>query len=90
LNTDFEKLWLNAPIGVVSLGDVEGSFDRFDEVARAHASFYATRADWRLDLSILSRFSKRMWQRALDKGKEELTVPIPEPVPESSRITIRS
>ena len=90
LNTDFEKLWLNAPLGLVSLGDVEGSFDRFDEVARAHAAFYASRADWRLDLSILSRFVKRMGQRALDKGKEELTVPIPEPVPESSRITIRS
>jgi hypothetical protein len=90
LNSDFERLWLNAPLGLVSLGDVEGSFDRFDEAARAHAAFYATRADWRLDLSILSRFVKRMWQRALDKGKEELTVPIPEPVPESSRITIRS
>lgn len=90
LATDFDKLWLNAPIGLVSLGDVEGSFDRFDEVARAHAAFYATRADWRMDVSILTRFVKRMWQRALDKGKEELTAPIPEPVPESSRITIQS
>ncbi len=90
LTTDFEKLWLNAPIGVMSLADVEGAFDRFDEQARAHAAFYATRSDWRLDLSILTRFVKGMWRRALDKGKEELTVPLPEPVPESSRITIQS
>ena len=90
LATDFEKLWLNAPVGLVSLADVEGAFDRFDEQARAHAAFYATRADWRLDASILTRFVERMCRRALDKGKEELTAPIPEPVPESSRITIQS
>jgi hypothetical protein len=89
LTTEFEKLWLNAPIGLVSLADVEGAFDRFDEQARAHAAFYATGADWRLDLSILTRFAQGMWRRALDKGKEELTA-IPEPVPESSRITIQS
>ncbi|HKQ39049.1 MAG TPA: sugar transferase [Verrucomicrobiae bacterium] len=86
LTSDFEKLWLNAPVGVVSLADVEGAFDKFDEQARAHAAFYATRADWRLDLQIMARFVTRMWQRA----KEELTAPIPEPVPESKRITIRS
>jgi carbonic anhydrase/acetyltransferase-like protein (isoleucine patch superfamily) len=90
LTTDFEKLWLNAPIGLVSLADVEGAFDRFDEQARAHAAFYAARADRRLDGSILARFSQRMWRRALDKGKEELAAPITEPVPESSRITIQS
>jgi len=90
LTTDFEKLWLNAPIGLVSLADVEGAFDHFDEQARAHAAFYATRADWRLDLSILTRFVQRMWRRALDKGKEELTSPIAEPVPERSRINIQS
>jgi hypothetical protein len=90
LTTDFEELWLNAPVGLVSLADVEGAFDRFDEVARAHAAFYATRADWRLDTSILARFVQRMWRRALDKGKEELTTPITEPVPERSRITIQS
>jgi len=90
LTTDFEKLWLNAPVGLVSLADVEGAFDRFDEQARAHAAFYATRADWRLNASILVRFSQRMWRRALDKGKEELAAPITEPVPESSRITIQS
>jgi hypothetical protein len=90
LATDFEKLWLNAPVGLVSLADVEGAFDRFDELARAHAAFYATRADWRLRLSILTRFAQSMWRRALDKGKEELAAPITEPVPESSRITLRS
>lgn len=89
LTTDFEKLWFHAPIGLVSLADVEGAFDRFDETARAHASFYTTRADWRLNASILTRFAQRMWRRALDKGREELAAPIAEPVPESSRITVR-
>ena len=90
LTTDFEKLWLNAPIGLMSLADVEGAFDHFDEQARAHAAFYATRADWKLNASIFARFAQGMWRRALDKGKEELTAPMPEPVPESSRITIQS
>ena len=89
LKNDFEKLWLNAPIGFVSLADVEFCFDRFDEQARAHASFYATCRDWRLDASILTRFVRLLARRALDKGKEELTVPVPAPVPESSRITIQ-
>lgn len=89
LTTDFEKLWFHAPIGLVSLADVEGSLDRFDEQALAHAAFYATRADWRLDASILTRFVQCMWRRAVVKGKEELATPLTEPVPESSRITIR-
>lgn len=89
LKNDFEKLWLNAPIGFVSLADVELCFDRFDEQARAHSSFYATCRDWRLDLSILTRFADLLWRRALDKSKEELTAPVPAPVPESSRITLQ-
>ena len=89
LKNDFEKLWLSAPIGFVSLADVELCFDRFDEQARAHASFYATCKDWRLNCSILTRFAHLLWRRALDKSKEELTTPVPAPVPESSRITIQ-
>lgn len=89
LKTDFDKLWLHAPIGLVSLADVEGAFDCFDEQARAHASLYSTRADWRMDASILTRFAATFWRRALDKGKEELAAPIGQPVPESSRITVR-
>ena len=90
LKNDFEKLWLHAPIGFVSLADAEFCFDRFDEAARAHSSFYATCRDWRLDFSILTRFAHLLARRALDKGKEELSTPVPAPVPESSSITIRS
>jgi len=89
LKTDFDKLWLHAPIGFVSLADVEQCFDRFDEQACAHSTYYAITADWRLDLSILTRFTKLLWRRALDKGKEELVSPVPTPVPESGRITIQ-
>jgi hypothetical protein len=55
LTTDFERLWLSAPIGLVSLADAEGCVDSFEEEARAHASFYAAQSDWRLKLSILRR-----------------------------------
>ena len=89
LKTDFEKLWLNAPLGFVSLADAEFCFDRFDEQSRAHSAFYATCRDWRLDYSILTRFAHLLWRRALDKSKEELTTPVPAPVPESSRVTIQ-
>ena len=88
LKTDFDKLWLQAPLGFVSLADVEQCFDRFDEQARAHASYYATAANRRLNFSILTRFVNLLWRRALDKGREELASPVPAPVPESSRITI--
>jgi hypothetical protein len=55
LENEFDRLWLAAPIGLVSLADAEGVVDNFTEDARACASFYAVRASWRLDLSILAR-----------------------------------
>jgi hypothetical protein len=55
LANDFERLWLAAPVGLISLADVEACEDRFDDEARAHASFYAAQAGWRSDLSILWR-----------------------------------
>jgi len=54
LSNDFERLWLNAPIGLVSLADVRGCLDSLSDESRAHASFYAVQNNWRLDLSILS------------------------------------
>src|SRR5688572_9142723 len=50
LNNDFERLWLDAPVGFFSLGDVWGWMDSFSEEARAHASFYAAQRSWKLDL----------------------------------------
>jgi hypothetical protein len=55
LASDFERLWLEAPVGLFSLADAEACEDPLGDEARAHASFYAARAHWRLDLSILVR-----------------------------------
>ena len=55
LESEFDRLWLAAPIGLISLADAEGVAGAFTDEARACASFYAVRADWRLDLSILAR-----------------------------------
>jgi hypothetical protein len=55
LTSDFERLWLSAPIGFISLADAERCPEAFSEEAQAHASFYAVQANWRLDLAILKR-----------------------------------
>jgi hypothetical protein len=55
LTGEFEQLWLAAPVGLVSLGDVEGCAESFDDEARAHASFYAAQAGRQLDRQILRR-----------------------------------
>jgi hypothetical protein len=55
LRNDFERLWLHAPVGLVSLADVRGWVDSFSDEARAHSAFYAVQRDWRLDVHILWR-----------------------------------
>jgi hypothetical protein len=55
LANDFERLWLTAPLGLISLADAEGCADYFKVQTRAHSSFYATQANLRLDWSIISR-----------------------------------
>ncbi|MDB6122120.1 MAG: hypothetical protein JWQ71_1113 [Pedosphaera sp.] len=55
LTNDFERLWLAAPIGLISLAHAEGAVDRFSDQTRACASFYAVRANWKMDISILAR-----------------------------------
>ena len=55
LANEFDRLWLAAPIGLVSLADALGCVERFNDEARSHASFYAAQANWRLDVSILAR-----------------------------------
>jgi hypothetical protein len=59
LTTDFERLWLAAPIGLISLADAEACADPLGDEARAHASYYAVRGHWRLDLAILARVITR-------------------------------
>jgi hypothetical protein len=53
LETEFEQLWLSAPVGLVSLSDVLGCGDRFDDDARAHSSFYAAHANRQIDRKVL-------------------------------------
>lgn len=53
LETEFEQLWLAAPVGFVALADTFGGGEKFDDETRAHASFYAVRADGRLDRAVL-------------------------------------
>jgi hypothetical protein len=55
LNNDFEKLWLAAPLGLISLADTESGKRYFDDEARAHASYYAAQASLRLDWVIFLR-----------------------------------
>jgi hypothetical protein len=55
LGNDFERLWLAAPVGIVSLADAHGCMDEFNEETCAHASFYAVNANARLDWFVLSR-----------------------------------
>jgi len=52
LANDFERLWLAAPIGLLSLADAEGCLEPFSDEARAHASYYAAEKSWRLDGAI--------------------------------------
>jgi hypothetical protein len=55
LSNDFQRLWLAAPLGLISLADVEGCAEVVSDETCAHASYYAVRHDWRLDWSILAR-----------------------------------
>lgn len=53
LETEFEQLWLAAPLGFVSLADAFGCGNRFDDESRAHSSFYAVRANAQMDRQVL-------------------------------------
>ena len=55
LRNEFERLWLAAPIGMISLADAAGCPQAFNDEARTHASYYAVKANWRLDCRIVAR-----------------------------------
>ncbi|MEI7535022.1 MAG: hypothetical protein WCK57_11695, partial [Verrucomicrobiae bacterium] len=63
LETEFEQLWLAAPVGLFSLADTFRGADDFSDEARAHSSFYAVRASGRLDGEILRRIILRSSQK---------------------------
>jgi NDP-sugar pyrophosphorylase family protein len=70
LTNDFELLWLEAPLGLISQADAEGC-PNFSDEGRAHASFYAVQSGWRLDTRIirkaLLRWVKSIGQPAIDE-----------------------
>ncbi len=55
LGNDFERLWLTAPVGLVSLADANGCTDGLNDETCAHASYYAVNASVRLNWFVLSR-----------------------------------
>ena len=55
LANDFERLWLAAPVGLVSLGDANTCPAELSDESCAHASYYAVNASARLDWFVLSR-----------------------------------
>jgi hypothetical protein len=66
LKTDFERLWLAVPPGLVSLADAHGCADLWGDEGRAHASFYAAKNDSRTDLQILRQAFGRAWSSISD------------------------
>lgn len=58
---EFEQLWLEAPVGFVSLADMEGASEPFGDEARIHSSFYAAQAGPKLDRRILAYALRRAW-----------------------------
>jgi hypothetical protein len=65
LSTEFDRLWLSAPIGLFSLSYAEGRGELSTHDLRAQASYYALKSGWRLDLSILSRILGRRLGRRI-------------------------
>jgi len=65
LVNEFERMWLVAPIGLISQGEAEGCTDIASDEARAHASFYAAQANWRLDFAVFFKALLRLAGRKL-------------------------
>lgn len=83
LTNDFERLWLAAPVGLISLADARGCPEGVSDEACAHACFYAVNASRRLDWYILSRALIRaalVWPIRGHRRKEA-SVPLEELVP---------
>lgn len=55
LGNGFERLWLTAPVGLVSLADAHGCTDGLNDEVCAHASYYAVNASRRLTWFVLTR-----------------------------------
>ncbi len=75
LKTDFEKLWLESPIGMFSQADAAGCWKHNSDEAKAHASFYAIRHGTPLNWTIFKAVLKnwRLAQQHLSARKESRT-----------------
>jgi len=80
LSNDFERLWLEAPVGLVSLADAERCREENDCEAQVHASFYTAQANWKLDLLILARLLCAPVFRFGPDDDDTLEVPFRPPV----------
>lgn len=59
LQNEFERLWLSAAPGLISLADAHGCPEGVSDESCAHASYYAVNASRRLNWFILSRSFRR-------------------------------
>jgi hypothetical protein len=59
LENEFEELWLEAPIGLVSLADAEACGEAFGDESRAHASYFAVKGNNKLRRKILMKVISR-------------------------------
>jgi NDP-sugar pyrophosphorylase family protein len=83
LSNDFERLWLAAPPGLVSLADAYGCPEGLSEEACAHASYYAVNSSRRLNWFIVERSFWRaasVWPLRWTRRKET-AVRLPQLVP---------
>jgi hypothetical protein len=83
LSNDFERLWLVAPIGLISLADARGCPEGVTDEACAHASYFAVNSSHRLTWYIVSRSVIRaalVWPVRLQRQKES-AVPLEQLVP---------
>ncbi len=55
LRNESERLWLTTRLGLLCLADTEAGCDLCHEESRAHATYYAVHANWRLDWKIFLR-----------------------------------
>lgn len=83
LVNEFERLWLAAPVGLISLADAHGCPDGWSDEACAHACFYAANANRKLDWFIVSRGLLRaaMAWPIWGHRRRDATVPLQQLVP---------
>lgn len=70
LRSEYEKLWLDAPVGLLSQADAEGCFETLSDESKVHSSYYAVNRSFRNDIEII-------WKVITACGKRTVTDPLP-------------